>query len=286
MDFRKQKEKQFHDDLRREVFEQRWAPALEKMIAQNPLWANMKYYSVERKSRTMVLNWLLKNSQNKRVLDYCCGNGEDALYLAKNGAQHVTGIDISEISVTNCKTRASADSVQNKTQFLVMDAEAMDFAEDSFDIITEYGALHHLKLKDAYAELARVIKPDGMVICNEALGHNPLIQVYRKATPHLRTEWEVQHILRKEDLSLAKEYFRKVEMHFFHLLTLAVVPFRKGRHLDVLLRWMERIDGFLLKLPILKWQAWQIVFILSEPIKKTTGDRGLTTAVHPIHTYR
>ncbi len=270
MDFRKEQEKKFHNTLRHESFGQRWTPELEKTIEANPLWVNMKYYSVERKSRDMVLKWFSRNCQNKKVLDYCCGNGEDAFYIARNGAKQVSGIDISEVSIENCRKRASEENLTASTKFLVMDAEALDFADDTFDVITEYGSLHHLRLEKAYSELARVVTHNGSVICNEALGHNPLINLYRRVTPHLRTEWEARHIIRKKDLKLARKYFKTVEMNFFHLATLTAVPFRKLRNLDMFLTVMERIDQVLLSLPILKWQAWQIVFILSEPIKPST----------------
>lgn len=268
MDFRKEQEKKFHDALRHEAFGQRWTPELEKTIAENPLWVNMKYYSVERKSREMVLKWFSKNCPNKRVLDYCCGNGEDSLYIARNGAKQVSGIDISEVSIENCRKRALKENLTENTEFLVMDAEALTFPDNTFDVVTEYGCLHHLQLEKAYSELARVVKPNGSVICNEALGHNLFIRLYRMATPHLRTEWEAKHIILKKDLKLAQKYFKKVEMHFFHLATLTAVPFRKLRNFDRLLTVMEKIDLFLLSWPILKWQAWQIVFVLSEPIKK------------------
>jgi ubiquinone/menaquinone biosynthesis C-methylase UbiE len=267
MDFRKKEEREFHNALRHEYFGQRWTLGLEKTIEENPLWVNMKYYSVERKSRDVVLKWLSRNCLNKKVLDYCCGNGEDALYIARNGAKQVAGIDISEVSIENCRKRASEEKLTANTEFLVMDAEALNFGDDTFDVITEYGSLHHLRLERAYSELARVVKHDGTIICNEALGHNPLINLYRKVTPRLRTEWEARHIICKNDLELAKRYFNKVEMNFFHLATLTAVPFRKMRKFDMLLTLLEKIDQVLLRLPLLKWQAWQIVFILSEPIK-------------------
>jgi len=42
---------------------------------------------------------------------------------------------------------------------------------------------------------------------------------------------------------------------------------RKYFFFNKLLNFFEIIDGFVLKIPILKWQAWQSVFILSEPKK-------------------
>ena len=266
VDARKQEEKEFHDILRNGAFGQRWSPGLEDTIRGNPLWANMKYYCVERESRQLVLDWFSDNCRGKRVLDYCCGNGDDSFVIAKNGASEVIGIDLSDISIQNCKERAISEVAENKTSFYVMDAEELSFDDNYFDVITEYGVLHHLDLEKSYLELGRVLKPDGSCICVETLGHNPFIHLYRKATPKLRTEWEVEHILRKTDIEMARRFFDKVQvLGFFHLFTLASVPFRTSPIFRSLLSLLEAIDSAILKFPFLKWQAWQVVFTLSQP---------------------
>jgi ubiquinone/menaquinone biosynthesis C-methylase UbiE len=266
MEVRKQEEKKFHDTLRTNAFGQRWSPDLEASIQENPLWENMKYYAIERQSRQLVLDWFSSNCGGKRVLDYCCGNGDDSFIIAKDGAKEVIGIDLSEISIRNCEEQASGEGLENISKFRVMDAEALEFEDDSFDIATEYGALHHLNLPKAYSELARVLKPGGKCLCTEALGHNPIIRSYRRMTPKLRTEWEVDHILKRGQINLAREYFNKVEiLGFFHLLSLAAVPLRNTSSFPYLLSFLEKMDTLILKIPGLKWQAWQVVFCLSEP---------------------
>ncbi len=272
MEARKQKEMEFHDKIRTVVddagvAETRWSPELEATISNNALWRNMKYYAIERMSRQMVLEWFRKNCKGKRVLDYCCGNGEDGIYIAKNGAAHVVGIDLSETSIQNCENLARREGVSHLVSYEIADAENTGFGDNSFDVITEYGALHHLDLDKAFREITRILKPDGKVICNEALAHNIFIHMYRKMTPKLRTEWEVDHIMRARDFAVPAKYFSRIEMRFFHLFTLFAVPFRKAPFFDVLLRMLERVDSVLLKLPFIKWQAWQVVFVLSEPKK-------------------
>ena len=265
-DARKAEEKEFHDKLRDGAFGQRWSPELEATIQANPLWGNMKYYCVERKSRQLVLDWFRDNCRGKRVLDYCCGNGDDSFLIAKDGASEVIGIDLSDISVQNCRDRAIDAGVENKSSFYVMDAEALGFDDNYFDVVTEYGVLHHLDLRKAYSEIGRVLKPDGKCICVETLGHNPIIHLYRKATPALRTEWEVEHILRRKHIEMAGEFFDKVHLlGLFHLFTLAAVPFRNSIIFNPLLSLLEAVDKVVLKCPVLKWQAWQVVFTLSRP---------------------
>ena len=266
MDNRKEEERKFHDNLRDGVIGQRWSPELENLIQKNPLWDNMKYYSIERKSRNAVIDWFSNNCKDKKVLDYCCGNGDDSFIIARKGATEVIGIDLSQVSIDNCSQVAISEGLGGRTSFYVMDAEDLKFEDNYFDIITEYGVLHHLDIKRAYHELARVLKPEGKCICVETLGHNPFIRLYRKKTPDLRTKWEVEHILRKNDIEKAGEYFRRINiLGFFHLATLAAVPFRNSPIFEFVLGMLETLDSVILKVPFLKWQAWQVVFTLSEP---------------------
>src|SRR5205823_3982140 len=114
------------------------------------------------------------------------------------------------------------------------------------DVVTEYGALHHVDLPKVYAEMARVLKPGGKAICNETLGHNLAIKLYRRMTPKLRTPWEVEHILKKPDIMLAKEYFRVVRVTHYHFFTLAAVPFRNTGAFGGLLSALEALDELIL----------------------------------------
>jgi ubiquinone/menaquinone biosynthesis C-methylase UbiE len=267
---RKQIEKEFHDKLRTvsddiHVTDTRWSSEMECTIKNNPMWSNMKYYSIERQSRNMVVNWFKENCKGKKVLDYCCGNGADSIIIAQNGAAEVVGIDISDVSINNCKELAKQNNLENICSFLVRDAENTGFEDGSFDIITEYGCLHHLDLDKAFSELNRILKPEGKVICNESLGHNPVIHLYRRLTGNLRTEWELEHIICKPHFKLAEEYFDKVDLHFYHLFTLLGVPFRNKTMFTSLLSILEKMDSIALKLPLIQWQAWQVVFILSKP---------------------
>ena len=143
----------------------------------------------------------------------------------------------------------------------------MTFADNSFDLAVEYGALHHVELDAALSELSRVIKPNGEMICVEALRHNPLIHWYRKRTPHLRTEWEVDHILGVESLDTMRKYFDRVEVHYFHLTTLALVPLRKTALFRFLLPIFNIIDRVLLSTEFVGKYGWIMTVELGRPKK-------------------
>jgi ubiquinone/menaquinone biosynthesis C-methylase UbiE len=246
-------------------------PDMDKLIrdreAFNYHFSNVKFYSVAQSSEAYQYSWLARKcGPTVKVLDFACGNGENGVFAAKCGAETV-GIDISPEGVANANRNAEAAGVSDHCRFEVMDGEAMSFPDNNFDIGVEYGALHHVDLHRALDELRRVIKPTGEMICVEALRHNPFIHWYRKNTPHLRTEWEVNHILRVEDLKTVRQYFRHVEVKFFHLAVLAAVPLRKTSLYKPLRTILEKIDTLILKNEKIGKYGWIMVFTMQHPMK-------------------
>jgi SAM-dependent methyltransferase len=252
---RKIAEAEFHNRLRDHNLSQQ--PELEAHLTSNRKW-----YSIARRRNEFVRNYLQQRCPGARSLDYACGDGDNTLFMATAGAD-ATGIDISDVSVANAQRKAASRGL--RASFAVMDCESLDFADSTFDIIYVGGVLHHLDLKRAYPELARVLKPSGSVLCVEALAHNPVFQSYRRMTPHLRTEYEAKHILGRRDVMAAKQFFDGIEWRFFYLTSLLAVPFRKTALFSPLLSTLEVIDSAVLSVPPICWWAWQIAFVLSQP---------------------
>jgi len=212
--------------------------------------------------------WLARNCKEKKVLDYGCGNGIHSIFPAKMGAE-VIGIDLSEISLRIARERAKREGVENKVSFLKMDCEAMDFPENSFDIIFDGGTFSSLDLGKALPELARVLKPDGFLLGIETFGHNPIANLKRKINEILgkRTGWAASHIFQMKDLKEAKKYFGKIETHFFHIISFLALPFLDLPGGKILLKLFEALDKLFLKLPFLRKYSFKVVFIFSQPRK-------------------
>lgn len=205
--------------------------------------------------------------QNKKILDYGCGNGVHSVWLENVGAKLI-GIDLSQKSLELAKKRTK------KTEFLLMDCENMGFPDNSFDVVFDGGTFSSLDLNKALPEIARVLRPSGFLIGIETLGHNPLTNLKRKINKITgkRTEWASSHIFRIQDLKLAEKYFDKIETHFFHLISWPVFPFLKLPGVFVgaklLLKFLEKIDHILLSIfPFLKRYAFKIIFVFSFPKK-------------------
>jgi len=231
-------------------------------------FSNMKFYSITRSSFAYRDALLFDGIKGAVVLDYCCGNGEVAIEMARQGASRVVGIDISSVAIENARVLAKDAGVNAICEFVVMDAEHTEFADRTFDIIHEYGALHHLDLQAAYSELSRILKLDGKLVCTEALRHNPLIHWYRKRTPHLRTQWEVEHILGIPEIESGRRYFAALDLRTFHLAALAAVPLRRVFFFESLLNFLNLMDRVLLSVPFLRCMAWVAVVEYRQPINQ------------------
>ena len=222
-------------------------------------FSNMKYYSITDLSEKYQYDWLKNNcNKNTKVLDFACGNGENGIFAAECGAD-VIGIDISPEGIENANKNAKEKGVDSHCKFHVMDGENMNFEDSYFDIAVEYGALHHVELDIALKELSRVLKANGKIICVEALRHNPLIHAYRKRTPHLRTDWEYEHILGVESLEYFKKYFTNVNVKFFHLSSLVSVPFRKTSLFKPMKVMFNFIDRIILSNKLIGKYAWIMI---------------------------
>ena len=236
---RLQREKEFHNQT----------------FSDNTRNAAKKYYTSADRGKSYYKKLILKDIEGKKALEYGCGPGSAAFDLAKNGAQ-VTAIDISDVAIQ--QTLEKADSEGLAISASVMDAENLDFNDQSFDLICGSGILHHLDLKRSYEEIQRVLTTDGRAVFFEPLGHNPIINLYRNLTPSMRTDDE--HPLLVKDLEFAKNYFNNVDATYFNLTaTLAsfVKPLNNPLH---------GIDRFLFKnLPFLRKHAWIVVLEFSAP---------------------
>lgn len=223
-----------------------------------------KYYSVGRDMHDKYAELVYTRCNGRTVLDYCCGTGDEAIELAKRGA-HVVGIDISPVAIQTAEKRARQEGIADRIEFYAMDAERLNFDNDSFDVIVGLGALHHLDLRSAFPELARVLKPDGFGVFSDPLAYNPIINLYRQCTPEARTHDE--HRLVRHDFDMAGEFFGDVQVWFFTLAVLGAVPFRRFAAFPGILTFLEHVDQLLFTVPGMRWLAWACVYRLGRPRK-------------------
>lgn len=218
-----------------------------------------KYYagtgSSERAYRALIAG------EGRRVLEYGCGVGSSALELAQR--DEVVGIDVSAVAVAQARAEASSRGV-TRAAFAQMDAERTSFASGVFDLVAGKGILHHLDLERAFQEIARVLAPGGRAVFREPLGSNPLISLYRRLTPSMRTADE--HPLAWSDFDLARRWFERVDVSVFHCLSIAATPVRSVPGGARLSDALDRFDSWMFRrVPATRKLAWIVVVELSGP---------------------
>ena len=216
-------------------------------------YGNKKYYKTVRASREFIDTWISREVKGKVFLDYACGNGDKTIFAAKAGAMLSVGFDISSVSVQNAEEEALSQNLNNII-FFQADAESTRLPENSIDIILCSGMLHHLDLSYAFPEMRRVLKPGGKILAAEALNVNPLIRLYRRLTPSMRTDFEKAHILSLGEVKFARRFFDVTEIRYWH-----VVSYVAGKF-PLLLKPLEILDKVLQKIPYINRLAWIFTF--------------------------
>jgi ubiquinone/menaquinone biosynthesis C-methylase UbiE len=97
------------------------------------------------------------------VLEIGVGNGSHAQLLAAN-AKSFTGIDLTEYAVKSTAQRLAHAGLSSAT-VRQMDAERLEFPDESFDFIWSWGVIHHSSnTREILREMARVLRPGGTAV--------------------------------------------------------------------------------------------------------------------------
>ena len=109
-------------------------------------------------------------ADGERALDGCCGTGDLSLEIARRFPRSlVTGLDFSAAMLERARAKAAARSGDAAAvDFVVGDLTALPFEDDRFAAVTvAYGVRNVPELGRAFAEMVRVTRPGGRVICLE-----------------------------------------------------------------------------------------------------------------------
>lgn len=99
---------------------------------------------------------------DKNVLEIGVGNGSHAQLLAEHSKSY-TGIDITDYAVKSTTERMKCLDLDG--EIIRMDAEKMQFHDNSFDFIWSWGVIHHSSnTKQVLKEMHRVLKPGGRAV--------------------------------------------------------------------------------------------------------------------------
>ena len=115
-------------------------------------------YDGVSKIETLLGKRIWEDTRDKVVIDFGCGDGEDAVEIAKRTAKKVIGVDIRERALANARARAAAHGVADRCHFATT-------TEEKADLILSLDAFEHF---DDPAQILRImrrlLKDDGCIV--------------------------------------------------------------------------------------------------------------------------
>lgn len=123
---------------------------------------------IHRIWKDAMMDWLAPRA-GQRLLDVAGGTGDIAFrFLDRAGQGHATVLDITEPMLIEGRRRAEAEALALSLDWVVGDAMALPFADNSFDVYTiSFGIRNVTRPQEALAEAFRVLRPGGRLMVLE-----------------------------------------------------------------------------------------------------------------------
>jgi len=157
-----------------------------------------------------------QSASGLQVLEIGCGLGTDGAQFAQAGADY-TGVDLTEAAVDLARQRFEMFGLPGK--FRTADAEQLEFADETFDIVYSHGVLHHTpETRKAIREVHRVLRPGGravvMLYHRDSDNYRVNISMLRRAGAHL-LRWnsgvKLAHLITGEPLDSLREHANRLK---------------------------------------------------------------------------
>ena len=107
----------------------------------------------------------LKRITPAHILDVATGTGDFAIQLHDSlHPQHITGIDLSPGMLAEAQRKVKEKGLQEVISFEEGDCMALPMQDNTFDAVTvAFGVRNFEHLQQGYQEMARVLRPGGML---------------------------------------------------------------------------------------------------------------------------
>ena len=125
-------------------------------------------FGIHRIWKDAMMDWLAPRA-GQRLLDVAGGTGDISFrFLKRAGSGHATVLDLTEPMLVEGRKRAEAEQLGASLDWVVGDAMALPFEDNTFDVYTiSFGIRNVTSPADALAEAFRVLRPGGRLMVLE-----------------------------------------------------------------------------------------------------------------------
>lgn len=102
-----------------------------------------------------------------KVLDVGCGTGAQTMELAKLTTGHIIAVDIFDWALDSVAEKAVMAGLADRVHTTMQSMDAMDFREETFDLIWSEGALYIMGFGNALHLCRSLLKPGGFLAASE-----------------------------------------------------------------------------------------------------------------------
>jgi demethylmenaquinone methyltransferase/2-methoxy-6-polyprenyl-1,4-benzoquinol methylase len=139
-----------------------------RVASRYDLMNDLMSAGVHRLWKDAMMDWLAPRT-GQRLLDVAGGTGDIAFrFLARAPEARATVLDMTESMLIEGRRRAEAENLSDRLDWVVGDAMALPFADNTFDVYTiSFGIRNVTRIPDAISEAFRVLKPGGRIMVLE-----------------------------------------------------------------------------------------------------------------------
>ncbi|MDW8850223.1 bifunctional demethylmenaquinone methyltransferase/2-methoxy-6-polyprenyl-1,4-benzoquinol methylase UbiE [Flavobacterium sp. MMLR14_040] len=124
-------------------------------------------FGIDIKWRKKVLK-IVSDKKPKIILDIATGTGDLAILMTQTNAEKIIGLDISAGMLEVGKKKIEEKKLSNVIDLVLGDSESIPFEDNYFDAITVgFGVRNFENLEKGFAEILRVLKPNGVFVILE-----------------------------------------------------------------------------------------------------------------------
>jgi len=216
---------------------------LRRISPREPACCSGSRYNSQSKLSVLLGDDFLRRAAGKTIIDFGCGEGVEAIELARHGARRVIGIDIREEVLQAARQKVRQAAVEDICQFTTRTNEVADI------IVSIDGFEHYSDPAGMLRNMHTLLKPDGEVL----VSFGPVW--YHPLGGHLFSVFPWAHILFSEEALMRwragfkadgatrfsevagglnqmtiKKFERLIRESPFRLVVLELVPIQGLRH--------------------------------------------------------